>query len=364
MKNEFMRKAAELALLGRGRTKTNPCVGAVIVKDGEIIANGWHDKFGGAHAERNALRFAAGKAWGSDLYVTLEPCSTRGKTLPCTDLIIRSRIKKVYIGVLDPNPINHGKGIKALNEAGIETEVGVEAELCGEVIADFYKYIKTRTPYVTLKIAQSLDGKIASGTGESQWITSENSRIEVSALRSKSDAVLVGINTALADNPRLTPHKIKTLFTPTRVILDSFARLPLDSNPADVSQAPTLLYVGTNADNERVSRLNDKGVQTVRVSETDGRLNLHEVLEDLGSRGIMNLLAEGGAEIYTSFLEQKLADKVIIYIAPILLGGSNSAVRGFERLRLANAPKLTDITITQISGDIRIEGKLLLSPKE
>jgi diaminohydroxyphosphoribosylaminopyrimidine deaminase/5-amino-6-(5-phosphoribosylamino)uracil reductase len=359
MRSEFMRKAAELALLGRGRTKTNPCVGAVVVKKGEIISSGWHDKFGGAHAERNALRFAAGKAWGSELYVTLEPCSTRGKTLPCTDLIIRSRVKKVYIGVLDPNPVNHGKGVKVLNEAGIETEVGVEAELCGEVIADFYKYIKTRTPYVTLKIAQSLDGKIASETGESQWITNENSRVEVYALRSKSDAVLVGINTALADNPRLTPHRIKSLFTPTRVVLDSFARLPLNSNLADVSQAPTVLYVGRNADRERVSSLNDIGVQVVRVSETDGRLNLHEVLEDLGSRVVMNLLAEGGAEIYTSFLEQKLADRVVIYIAPILLGGGNSAVRGFERLKLANAPKLIDMTVTPVSGDIRIEGKLL-----
>jgi diaminohydroxyphosphoribosylaminopyrimidine deaminase/5-amino-6-(5-phosphoribosylamino)uracil reductase len=361
MKSEFMRKAAELALRGKGYTKANPCVGAVVVKNGEIISSGWHETFGGAHAEKNALEPLGKYVKGSELYVTLEPCSTFGKTPPCTELIIKSKIKKVYIGAVDPNPINQQKGIEALKDAGIEVEVGVESELCNELIADFRKYITERLPYVTLKVAQSLDGKIAAASGESKWITSEVSRVEVSHLRNMADAVLVGIKTALSDNPRLTSRfaASKPRPQPVRVVLDSFARLPVDSNLANVKMAPTLLCHGEKADKERLARLADIGVQTVCAEEKDGLLNLRDVLSELAGRGIMNLLAEGGAGVFTSILENRLADKAIIYMAPILLGGANSAVGGFKDLTLKNAPRLSDINISDSGGDVRIEGKLL-----
>jgi diaminohydroxyphosphoribosylaminopyrimidine deaminase/5-amino-6-(5-phosphoribosylamino)uracil reductase len=359
MKHEYMSQAAELALKGKGGTKTNPCVGAVIVKKNKIIAAAFHEKFGKAHAEKQALLYAGRSAKDSDLYVTLEPCSTEGKTPPCTDAIIKAGVKKVYIGTLDPNPINHGKGVQALKDAGIEVEVGVEESLCKELIEDFNKYITTRTPFVTLKIAQSLDGKIAAASGESKWITSEASRIEVQELRGKSDAVLVGIKTALADNPRLTTRFGANNKPPLRVVLDSFARLPLESNLANVKDASTILYFGQNAEASRVCRLKDAGVEAFCMNELDGFLNLYDILEDLArQRGVMNLLVEGGAAVFTSFLEKRLADKIIIYTAPMILGGGFSSVQGFEKLKLKDAPKLNDVKIGNSGGDIRIEGKL------
>ncbi|MDR2400279.1 MAG: bifunctional diaminohydroxyphosphoribosylaminopyrimidine deaminase/5-amino-6-(5-phosphoribosylamino)uracil reductase RibD [Deferribacteraceae bacterium] len=358
MKSEFMREAAALAVKGKGFTKTNPCVGAVLVKNGNIISSGWHEKFGRAHAEKNAILRAGSISKECELFVTLEPCSTSGKTPPCTKLIKRAGIKKVYIGTLDPNPAHRGRGVQILKDAGIEVEVGIEESLCKEIIEDFRKYITTRTPYVTLKIAQSLDGKIATALGESQWITSEASRIDVHSLRNEMDAVLTGIKTVLADNPHLTPRPaVKS--PPLRVVLDAFARLPLDSNVADVKEAPTILYTGRNIDAEQIKRLNDLGIETASVSETDGLLNLNEVLDDLGARGIMNLLVEGGAGVFTSFLERNLADRLLIYTAPILLGGSFSAIGGFAKLRLKNAPRLENIKIKNIEGDIRIEGKFV-----
>jgi diaminohydroxyphosphoribosylaminopyrimidine deaminase/5-amino-6-(5-phosphoribosylamino)uracil reductase len=357
-----MRLAAELALRGKGRVKTNPCVGAVVVKNGVVLSSGWHEKFGEAHAEINALLPLAETASGADLYVTLEPCSTYGKTPPCTKAIIEKGIKKVFIGAMDPTPANGGKGVEELKKAGIDVVTGVEAELCAGIIEDFRKYTAEKLPYVTVKIAQSLDGKIAAASGVSRWITSEASRAEVHKIRDGADAVLVGINTAIADNPYLTVRSLDTEypreFPPLRVVLDRKARLAPTSHLADVTQARTLIYTGDEADKGKVQILADKGVETATVKTDGDFLDLREILGDLASRGAMNLLVEGGGTVFTSFLEAKLADKLHIFIAPKILGGERSSVKGFPALKLEDAPHLRSMSIRECGGDIWIEGKI------
>ncbi|MDR0453442.1 MAG: bifunctional diaminohydroxyphosphoribosylaminopyrimidine deaminase/5-amino-6-(5-phosphoribosylamino)uracil reductase RibD [Deferribacteraceae bacterium] len=355
--DKYMLRAAELALLGKGYTKTNPCVGAVIVQNGEIAGEGWHTAYGAPHAEAEAINCAGYKTEGADLYVTLEPCTTHGKTPPCTDAIIKSGIKRVFAGVPDPNPLHTGVALKTLTERGIEVIYGVEAKLCASLIEDFTKYTLTDLPYVTMKIAQSLDGKITSASGESRWITGQESRNEVHKIRKENDAVLVGIGTVLADNPELTVRNVPSDRQPVRVILDSGCKIPPDSKlVTSTDLAETILFTTNRASDKKVSQLRDYGVNVI----VKDKLTVYEVLTELGALNIMNVLAEGGASVFASFLAEKQADMLHLFIAPILIGGKSSkdSIGGSGAAFLKDAPKVTDVKISNAGDDIWLRGKL------
>ncbi len=360
MNSDFMAYAAALAEKGRGYTQTNPCVGAVIVRNDTIVAGGWHKMYGGPHAEIEALREAGDNARGADLYVTLEPCSTYGKTPPCTNAIINAGIKRVFIGVLDPNPDHAGKGIQLLRSAGIEVVTGVNKELCAGLIADFAKYKKFQIPYTSLKIAQSLDGKIATSTGESKWITSETSRRYVHHLRKQSDAVLVGVGTVLADDPELTVRYIDTDRQPIRVVLDSQCRLPLNSKlvtSANKGVARTIIYTSTTAPEKKVQSLLQNNVEVVSVESSLNGLDIAQVMHHLGSIRIMNLLVEGGSSIFASFIKSGFADRLYMFIAPLIIGGGTpkSSIGDINTVQLISAPRLTGMSSAQMGDDILLK---------
>ncbi|GAB7140694.1 bifunctional diaminohydroxyphosphoribosylaminopyrimidine deaminase/5-amino-6-(5-phosphoribosylamino)uracil reductase RibD [Deferribacterales bacterium RsTz2092] len=317
----FMRKACELAKIGRGRTGGNPCVGAVIVNDGVIVGEGAHLQFGCAHAEVNALNVAGARANGAVLYVTLEPCSTYGKTPPCTDAIIKAGIKRVYIGALDPNPKHTGKAIAVLEAACVSVQTGVLEQECTELIRDFTKLITTGLPYVVAKAAQSIDGLLATASGDSKWISSEVSRRRVHQLRAEADAVLVGVGTALADDPLLTARLVEADRQPVRVVFDSSCRLPLTSKlvaSARDKVAPLIVVVSECAPSERVRALRDNGVQIITSGTT--QVDVELALRELGKIGIKNIILEGGRTLFNEFISKGFVDRMLIFIAPIYIG--------------------------------------------
>jgi diaminohydroxyphosphoribosylaminopyrimidine deaminase/5-amino-6-(5-phosphoribosylamino)uracil reductase len=358
--DNFMKLACELALRGRGLTGTNPCVGAVIVKNGSVISSGWHKEYGGPHAEVEALRAIGGKAEGAEMYVTLEPCTTFGKTPPCSDAIIKSGIKKVFIGVSDPNPVNASKAETAFRNAGIVVVTDVNVELCRDIIKDFTKYMATGFPFVTLKIAQSLDGKIASRTGDSKWITAEASRHKVHKLRSYSNAVLVGINTVIKDDPELTNRLPEAIKQPMRVVLDSKLKIPLTSKLTNTDIASTTVFTASAADKYKTSTLKDMGVTIIHVKHTEDGLDLQEVLGGLGRLNVLNLLVEGGGEVFASFLNQRLADKLYMVTAPIIVGGRDapSSIGGRGSELIENAVKLSNVKVSAVDCDYWFEADL------
>ena len=356
---EYMKLALKLARRGLGWTSPNPIVGVVLVKDGRIIGRGYHRRFGGNHAEVNALQNASTDPAGATLYVTLEPCCHYGKTPPCVDAIIRNKIKRVVIGILDPNPQVSGKGIKILNEHGIETKVGVLAEACSELNEAHFKYMTTGLPLVTLKFAQTLDGRIATASGDSLGLSSEEFRKLAHRLRATNDAVLVGIDTVLADNPRLTVRLVRGR-NPTRVILDSRLRMPLDSEIVSTRDvAPVIIATTAQADGKRVSHLRELGLEILVVQpDQSGEIDLKHLLRALGERNVSSLLVEGGGKVITSFLRQKLADKVVIAVAPKILGRGIDAVGELDIARISQALKLTFTKISRAGADIVIEASI------
>jgi len=358
----FMRRALELAERGAGWVNPNPLVGAVVVKDGKIVGEGFHERFGGPHAEVLALDAAGGEARSADLYVNLEPCVHWGKTPPCVERIIASGVRRVFVAVRDPNPLVDGRGLARLREAGIEVTEGLLEEEARRLNEPFFKFITTKRPFVVLKLALSLDGKVATRRGDSRWISSERSREMVHRLRNRYAAVLVGINTILRDDPRLTA-RLPGARDPWRIILDSRGRIPLDGQVLNLeSPAPTVIATTELMSQEKEKALLSKGARVwrLRARARDGRVDLEELLKRLGDEGLDSLLIEGGPTVAASFLEADLVDKVVFFIAPKIIGGEEapSAIGGRGSMRPAEAWKLRDISVRMLDEDLVYEGYL------
>ncbi len=356
---QFMRRALVLAARGRGRTSPNPMVGAVVVQNGRIVGEGYHARAGGPHAEVVALQAASEAARGADLYVTLEPCCHQGRTPPCTDRIIGAGIRRVFASMVDPNPLVSGRGAERLRGAGMTVEFGLlsgEAVTLNEV---YIKFIKARTPFVILKAAVSLDGKIAGNAGDSRWISGEQSRRRVHELRDKVDAVVAGIGTIRRDDPLLTTRLPEGGRDPIRVIVDGRGALPLDAKVFHpTSSAPTWVAVASDAPPERVKAVHRLGLDVIEVGGSHGRVQLAQLLKQLGEREITSVMLEGGEGIFTSAIEEGIIDKYTLFVAPILVGGKKApSLFGGEGVeRLAHAVRLERIRIEQLASDVMIEG--------
>lgn len=351
----YMQLALKLAEQTLGQTSPNPVVGAVVVNKGQIVGLGAHLKRGEAHAEVIALNMAGEKAKDATLYVTLEPCSHYGKTPPCTNKIIDSGVLRVVIATLDPNENVYGKGVKCLKQAGIDVTVGILEKEAWDLNRFFFHYIQTKKPYVTLKAAMSLDGKTATKTGDSQWITSEQARCDVHQLRKQHDAILVGVGTVLKDNPSLTARYPDTGHHPIRIILDTHLLTPIDHHVITDRQAETWIFVGKNVTNREKARFNRfSQVKIIRLPTE--KLELKDVLSYLGKKEMTSVFVEGGSEVHGSFLKTGLFNQVIIYIAPKLIGGRHAytgfAGEGFSAMEDVADLQITDIE--KIGSDIKI----------
>lgn len=351
---QYMRLAIEMAKAGIGQTSPNPIVGAVVVKDGEIVGFGAHLKAGEPHAEVHAIRMAGEKAKGSTVYVTLEPCSHYGKTPPCADLLIETGVRRVVIATTDPNPLVAGKGIERLRNAGIDVKLGVLKEEADELNRVFFHYIATKTPFVTLKYASSLDGKIATATGESKWITSEAAREDVHRYRAVHDAILVGVNTVIADNPSLTVRLPEGGKNPIRIVLDTHLRTPLDANILHDGQAETWVIVGSEVSDEKKKRYENKNVQVISMSTP--HIDIDELLRVLGERRITSLFVEGGSHVHDSFVRAKAVNEIVAYFAPKLIGGKQAPtpIGGMGFASMADVMQLQIRRIETIGPDIKI----------
>ena len=358
-KEYYMRRALALAARGAGHVDPNPMVGCVIVKDGRIIAEGWHEHIGGLHAERNAFAHCTEDAAGADLYVTLEPCCHWGRTPPCTDAVIEHRIRRVFVGCLDPNPLVAGKGAQILRDAGIEVETGVCEAECREINEVFFHYITAKTPFVVMKYAMTADGKIATVTGASKWITGENARNNVHQDRHRYSGIMAGIGTVLADDPMLN-CRLPGGRNPVRIICDSSLRTPIDSNIVKTAgEIPTIIAT-VRSDEKRRREYEDRNVRVITTSPKDGRVDLRKLMIKLGELGIDSVLLEGGAGLNFSALEAGIVNRVKCYIAPKIFGGDSAKTpvggRGVELP--ANAFMLGDAEISRFDEDILIEWKV------
>jgi diaminohydroxyphosphoribosylaminopyrimidine deaminase / 5-amino-6-(5-phosphoribosylamino)uracil reductase len=361
----FMKLALRLARRGYGTTSPNPMVGAVLVKGGKIIGRGWHRRAGLPHAEIEALRDAQKRGYsshGATLYVTLEPCCTHGRTPPCTEAIIAAGIKKVVVGATDPNPKHAGKGFKILQRAGIKVVHGILADECANLNEAFNHWIVHRTPFVTVKAAMTLDGKIATASGESKWITGEKARAVGMKLRQGSDALLAGINTILEDDPSLTfrpiqspKSKVQSEKQLRRIILDSTARTPLDAKVVSGGFTRlTTIVVSKRAPKNRVTVLAGKVNVIVAPTMRNSSLDLRWLLKKLGAQNVTNILVEGGGEVNASFLLGDFAQRVVFFYAPKILGGRDArkAVAGEGVKNLADAIRLREVEWKKIGEDL------------
>lgn len=353
----YMKMALDLARQGEGLTSPNPMVGALIVKDGEVIGRGFHIKAGEDHAEIIALKEAGERARGSTLYITLEPCCHVGKTGPCTEAIVKAGLRKVVVGMLDPNDLVNGKGIRELKRLGVEIETGVCEKECQELNEFFTFWIKHQTPFVILKTASTLDGKIATFKGESKWITSEESRVMVKSLRHKVDAIIVGIGTVMTDNPSLTLQN-KDRMNPLRIVVDSKLRISPRAKILKVDEKHRTMVVTTRkATLKKRKALERKGVEVVVVPDKRGRVSLVSLLKLLGKQGVLSVLVEGGAEVNASFLKEKLAHKIYTFMAPRILG--DDALGAYSNMGLSDlnqAIKIKNVRMENIGKDFLIQG--------
>nr|WP_026486885.1 bifunctional diaminohydroxyphosphoribosylaminopyrimidine deaminase/5-amino-6-(5-phosphoribosylamino)uracil reductase RibD [Caldanaerobius polysaccharolyticus] len=353
-----MEQALKLAAKGWGLTNPNPLVGAVIVKDGKIIGEGYHQKIGGPHAEINALEDARKKGHdvtGSTLYVNLEPCSHYGRTPPCSEAIIKAGIKEVYVGMKDPNPRVSGRGIKMLQDAGIEVNVGILEKEAIKLNEIFIKYITTKMPFVIMKAAMSIDGKIATFTGDSKWITSETSREYVRRIRGKVASIMVGVNTVIKDDPLLTT-RIEGLKDPMKIIIDSYGRTPLNSNVLK-SGVNTIIFTTDLIDKNKLSELK-KYADVIVLKAKSTHVPLKKVMEYLGQMEIDSVLLEGGGTLNWSAVKDGIVDKVMFFISPMIIGGVGAKTpvegNGFETIN--QCLRLKNITVTTVDTDILLEG--------
>lgn len=345
-----------------GKPSPNPHVGAIVVKDGEVIGAAHHERAGTDHAEVAALRAAGDKAKGASLYVTLEPCNHHGRTPPCTDAIVASKVARVVIGVRDPNPHVEGQGVETLRAAGIEVVVGVREEKARSWIAPWAKHITVGLPYVSLKLALSLDGRIATRTGESKWVTGPDARAKVHLLRAKSDGIAIGIGTALADDPRLTVRDAPG-DSPLRIVFDTKLRLPVSSRLVQTArEIPTLVLCGIDAPADAEAELATHAVECLRSPlSAEGRLDVFAALRSLAQRGIVSLMVEGGAELAGSFLAGRFADELHVFVAPILLGprGRAGAVDWAGPDTPQQAPRIATPAWELVGNDAYVHGPLL-----
>lgn len=358
--NDYMAMTLELAKLGWGRTNPNPLVGAVIVKDERIIGKGYHRKLGGAHAEIEALNTLTQDPKGSTIYVNLEPCSHFGKTPPCADALVKAGIEKAVIGMTDPNPLVSGRGISILEKAGIEVIKGVMEEECRKLNEIFIKFINKKKPFVSIKSAMTLDGKIATKMGDSKWITNEESRQFVHSLRDRYSAIMVGINTILQDDPALTTRlPSKEGKDPIRIVVDSKGRIPISAKVINSSfKAPMILVVSDVLPKEKLRMLRDKNVIVINALGKDGNVDLSKLMDELYNMQIDSVLIEGGGTLNYSALEAGIVDKVLIFIAPKIIGGAQGKTpfEGEGVSLIDEAYKIRDWEIQKFGSDILIEG--------
>lgn len=357
--SEYMHEALRLAEKGMGFVNPNPMVGAVIVKDGRIIGKGWHRQYGGLHAERNAFADCTEDCTGASLYVTLEPCCHHGKTPPCTEAVIEHGIGRVIIGSADPNPLVAGKGVKILREHGIEVTEGVLKEECDSLNEIFMHYITANTPFVTMKYAMTMDGKIACYTGESKWITGEAARRQVQLDRLRHSAIMVGVGTVIADDPMLT-CRTENGRNPVRIICDTHLRIPEECNIVKTAkEIPTIIAV-CDAEPKKTERLAGAGCEILTVGEADGHTDLRQLMKIAVERKIDSILIEGGGELNWSALQAGIVSKVQTYIAPKLFGGAaaKSPLSGQGVPSPDKAFMLTDSRVRRLGEDFLIESRV------
>jgi diaminohydroxyphosphoribosylaminopyrimidine deaminase / 5-amino-6-(5-phosphoribosylamino)uracil reductase len=355
---QYMHVALALAAKGRGRTSPNPIVGAVVVKEGKIVGQGWHQKAGTAHAEVHAIAEAGADAKNATLYVTLEPCCHHGRTGPCTEVILAAGIRRVVVAMVDPNPLVAGCGIGILRDQGIVVDAGVLAAEAANLNAPFIKWITCSMPFVTLKNGISLDGKIATRTGHTRWITGELARLEVHRMRDASDAIITGIGTVLADDPELTTRLPEGGKSPVRVVVDRLARTPLAAKLVTDGKAPTIIAVSATAPVERIRKLEAAGAEIMQVPEVNAQLNLGALLRTLGQRCLTSVMVEAGGTLNSSFLFGNYVDKVVMFLAPKIIGGAGAPgpYGGAGSDSLSDAVELEDISSQMIGSDLMIQG--------
>lgn len=348
-----MRLTINLAKKGMGKTSPNPLVGAVVVKNDQIIGKGYHEGFGQPHAEANALRACGDRAKNATLYVNLEPCCHYGKTPPCTDMIIKSGIRKVVCATLDPNPQVNGKGIRTLRKAGVEVDLGILEEEAKKLNEIYLKFITTGLPFVIMKVAQTLDGKIATKLGDSKWITQGDSRRFVHSLRSWVDAVLVGSNTVKRDDPELTIHQAKGE-NPKRIILDSSGKISNHAKIIKESKDGKTIIATTN---EKIGEKFKEKVEIWKVKKSeDGKVDLVQLLKKAGENQIASLLVEGGSQVFTSFLKEKLVDKIYYFLSPKILGKGLESFGDLEIKKISDSITLKNCEIKRFKSDLLIIG--------
>lgn len=355
----FMKKVLRLARRGLGSTSPNPVVGALVVKNGQIISSGYHRKAGAPHAEIEALSMAGERAKGSTLFVNLEPCNHYGRTPPCTKAILESGIKRVVVGIADPNPNVTGGGCKFLRSKGVEVKYGVLEEECTRLNEVYIKYVKKGKPFVILKGALTLDGWIATKIGNSKWITNEKSRKFVHSLRKKVDAIMVGVETIIADNPLLSPYLTRNSAPdPVRVIADTNLRVPLESRVFNSgTSALTVIASGSNVSRTKRKRVEGLGARVINCQMRDGRIDLADLLDKLAEMSIGSVLVEGGGTIFGSIIREGLVDKFYIFLAPKILGGNNGIpfTRGPGCDTIKDCLSLKVLMVRRFDDDIMIE---------
>lgn len=364
---KFMRMAIALARKGIGKTSPNPAVGAVIVKNGRIVGRGYHRKAGLAHAEINALREAGIKAKGADIYITLEPCNHFGRTPPCAEAIVKAGIKNIFIGMKDPNPLVAGKGITRLKNAGIKVETGILEQECKYINEAYIKYITAKTPFVTLKLASTLDGKIATASGESKWITGETARRYAHRMRAEADAVMVGIGTVIADDPELTVRLVKGK-NPVRIVVDSRLRMPANAKILNQHNGSVIIATIKKKSQEsevrsqkdkKIKMLKDKGAEILELPPKDGMVDLEALMKALGKREITSLIIEGGGSLAASAIKEGIVDKIAIFVAPRFFGKEGLSMIGELGIKkMSEAICLRKLQCKKIGEDILVEGYL------
>ncbi len=352
---KYIELALKLAEKGKGKTSPNPVVGCLIVKRNAIVGKGYHKKAGEEHAEIIALKDAGKKAQNATLYVTLEPCSHWGKTPPCTERIVEAGIREVIIGTKDPNP--KVEGFQELKFRGIKTKIGILDRECKKLNESYLKYIKTKRPFLIVKAAMSLDGKIATTTGHSKYITGREARKLVHQLRTEIDAIMVGSNTILKDNPQLTPRLV-TGRTPIKIVVDSKLKIPL--NAKVIKKEPNKLIIATTkkANKAKIKKLQQKGANVIVIGIKKGKVNLQELMKQLGKLEITSIMIEGGAELNAEAIRSKVVDKILFFIAPGLIGRGLGAIGDLGITNVDRSVKLKHLISKKVGRDILIEGYL------
>ncbi len=356
---EMMRLCLRLARRGAGRTSPNPMVGAAVARGGRVLATGWHRRAGAPHAEITALAALAGRARGATLYVNLEPCAHQGRTPPCVDAIVAAGIARVVVGMIDPNPRVRGRGIRKLRARGVRVDVGVLREECRALNEAFVCAMTRGRPLVTLKSAITLDGRIATRTGDARWITSLPARREAHRLRAMHDAILVGAKTVLHDDPSLDVRHVRGR-QPVRVVLDGRLRIPPDARLLRDGGAPVWIATTASCNRKRAARLAASGAEVLRLPGRGGRVAIAALLRALRARGILSLLVEGGGETHASFVEARLVDRVVAFVAPILLGGRDAVpmVGGLGPARISDALRLSPAIVRHVGVDFIVDARL------